>query len=707
MDGGLDDTIGLGAASTGGAHGERGAVPFDPAERRPLGRTGLSRDPARVRRRADRRASTARSPTTTRSPRSSAPGISASAVRHRAPLRLRRCPSDGSARALGRPAARRVRPVDEGRPADPAPTQMPAGADVDRQALAVARTRYYAGTRRSAGLFDYSADGVRRSIDESLERLGLDRIDIALHPRSRRPLGRGDRRGVAGPRAAARAGRRSGPIGAGMNQSAMLARFAREGDIDVFLLAGRYTLLDQEALAELLPLCVDAGHRGPRRRRHEQRHPRRSAARQPVRLRARAAPTIVERARRLGGGLRPPRRAAEGGRDPVPAGPPGRHHARRRRADGRPPRRVPGACCAQPIPADLWDELGTRASSRPTRRRRRDDRPVIVDAHHHFWDPAPSRLPVADRGPGGDPAAVRAPADLAPLLARDRGRRGRIVVQTRSEPRRDGGASSRRPPLRPFIAGVVGWVDLTDPGVADAIAALRAGPGGERLVGIRHQVHDEPDPDWLRRAGRPARDRGGRGRRAGLRPARPAARAAGRASTPSGRCPDVRFVIDHLAKPPIRDGATEPWADGCPPFGGSPNVWCKVSGLVTEADWATLDGRRPGRARTSTARSRCSAPDGCCSAPTGRSACSPRPTSEVARAAARDSDRRPRQRRAGAPSSAGTRDGLRPPARLTAAGSRARLARSGRLQRIGQLARPASARSSIEERARARRSPGP
>jgi D-threo-aldose 1-dehydrogenase len=46
-------------------------------------------------------------------------------------------------------------------------------------------------------------------------------------------------------------------IGAGMNQSAMLARFAREGDFDVFLLAGRYTLLDQEALAELLPLCLD------------------------------------------------------------------------------------------------------------------------------------------------------------------------------------------------------------------------------------------------------------------------------------------------------------------------------------------------------------------------------------------------------------------------------------------------------------------
>ena len=52
----------------------------------------------------------------------------------------------------------------------------------------------------------------------------------------------------------------------------------------------------------------------------------------------------------------------------------------------------------------------------------------------------------------------------------------------------------------PFIAGVVGWVDLTDPAVDDTIAALRDGPGGDRLVGIRHQVHDEPDPEWLLRA---------------------------------------------------------------------------------------------------------------------------------------------------------------------------------------------------------------
>ena len=129
---------------------------------------------------------------------------------------------------------------------------IPPGADVDEQDA-------NSPHGDPVGLvFDYRGDGVRRSIEASLERLGLDRIDIALihdpddhweaaiddaYPALARLRDEGVIRAV----------------GAGMNQSAMLARFAREGDFDVFLLAGRYTLLDQEALAELLPLCVQRG----------------------------------------------------------------------------------------------------------------------------------------------------------------------------------------------------------------------------------------------------------------------------------------------------------------------------------------------------------------------------------------------------------------------------------------------------------------
>lgn len=104
--------------------------------------------------------------------------------------------------------------------------------------------------------FDYSRDGILRSVDDSLERLGLDRIDILfIHDPD-------DHWEPAISEAyPALADLRSqgmvGAIGAGMNQAEMLTRFVRESDIDVILCAGRYTLLDQGGLDELLPACVE------------------------------------------------------------------------------------------------------------------------------------------------------------------------------------------------------------------------------------------------------------------------------------------------------------------------------------------------------------------------------------------------------------------------------------------------------------------
>ncbi|MHA6764131.1 aldo/keto reductase [Streptacidiphilus sp. PAMC 29251] len=101
-------------------------------------------------------------------------------------------------------------------------------------------------------VWDFSADGVRRSIEDSLLRLGLDRIDIAyIHD----PDHHG-RQALAEAYPALEKLRGEGvlrAIGAGMNQSALLTRFVRETDVDVVLLAGRYTLLDQDGLTELLP----------------------------------------------------------------------------------------------------------------------------------------------------------------------------------------------------------------------------------------------------------------------------------------------------------------------------------------------------------------------------------------------------------------------------------------------------------------------
>src|SRR5258707_12629678 len=91
------------------------------------------------------------------------------------------------------------------------------------------------------------------------------------------------------------------------------------------------------------------------------------------------------------------------------------------------------------------------------------------------------------------------PADLAPLLKAN-GIDASIVVQCRSA------VDETEEFLRiahatPSVIGVVGWVDLTDASLGDTLRRLRALLGGDKLGGVRHQVHDDPDPDWLVRAG--------------------------------------------------------------------------------------------------------------------------------------------------------------------------------------------------------------
>jgi D-threo-aldose 1-dehydrogenase len=119
---------------------------------------------------------------------------------------------------------------------------------------AAAEDDFYKGTQRERPVFDFSHDGVMRSVEESLGRLGLDRVDVLLvHD----PDDHYDE-AVAGAFRALQRLRSEGTvkaIGAGMNQSEMLTRFAEAVLVDCFLLAGRYTLLDQGALDALLPVC--------------------------------------------------------------------------------------------------------------------------------------------------------------------------------------------------------------------------------------------------------------------------------------------------------------------------------------------------------------------------------------------------------------------------------------------------------------------
>lgn len=115
---------------------------------------------------------------------------------------------------------------------------------------------YYESLPLMEPVFDYGREGILRSLDESLQRLNLDRVDIAyIHDADdhwEQAIGEAyptleDLRSQGVVKA----------IGAGMNQWEMEARFAREGDFDCFLLAGRYTLLDQSSLPELIPLCME------------------------------------------------------------------------------------------------------------------------------------------------------------------------------------------------------------------------------------------------------------------------------------------------------------------------------------------------------------------------------------------------------------------------------------------------------------------
>jgi L-fuconolactonase len=170
------------------------------------------------------------------------------------------------------------------------------------------------------------------------------------------------------------------------------------------------------------------------------------------------------------------------------------------------------------------------------------------------------------------------PADLAPLL-RENGVDGTVVVQARTdiEETRELLALARG---TGFLLGVVAWVDLTDADVASTLREL-ASP---ELVGIRHPVHDEADADWLLR---PDVQRGiGAVADAGLvydflvrTRELPAAVETAR------RFPEARFVVDHLAKPPVASGRLDEWKRALAPLGELGNVHCKLSGLVTEADW--------------------------------------------------------------------------------------------------------------------------
>jgi L-fuconolactonase len=211
----------------------------------------------------------------------------------------------------------------------------------------------------------------------------------------------------------------------------------------------------------------------------------------------------------------------------------------------------------------------------------------MIDAHHHLWDPVTRRhgwLAGPEFGPlrrTFGPAELRSEAERAGVDGTVL-----VLVLTSAGESADFRAAASASEL---IRGVVGWVDLCAPDIADRLDRMRELPGGERLVGIRHLVQDEPDPDWLLRGDvrRGLRAVGAAGLVVDLVVQRPQWGAAARAVR---GLDEVPFVLDHLGKPRIADSAPSgldaEWADWLAGLAGAENlVAAKLSGLATEASW--------------------------------------------------------------------------------------------------------------------------
>ena len=212
---------------------------------------------------------------------------------------------------------------------------------------------------------------------------------------------------------------------------------------------------------------------------------------------------------------------------------------------------------------------------------------MIIDSHQHFWELGRFDYPWMSPDLG---VLYRnySPSDLEPII-KQHGVAKTVLVQASNSLAETQWLLSLADSY-PIIAGVVGWVDLTDPGLGDDLDVLKANP---KLKGVRHLVESEPAEDWLVQP-------------EVLRGLQTLAvhgvsydllvhtRHLKHARTVAESIPELRLVIDHMAKPPIARGEIKEWAQEIKTVAAFPNVYCKLSGLVTEANltfWSPEDLR--------------------------------------------------------------------------------------------------------------------
>jgi L-fuconolactonase len=205
---------------------------------------------------------------------------------------------------------------------------------------------------------------------------------------------------------------------------------------------------------------------------------------------------------------------------------------------------------------------------------------MLIDSHQHFWQVG--RFPYPWMSPAVE-VLYRdyLPEQLAPIIEQN-GVSRTVLVQASNSVAESRWLLSLADQCR-FIAGVVGWVDLESPEVDQQLKELTNHP---KFKGVRHLVESEPDDDWLVRPSvlQGLNKLAAHGVSYDLLVH---TRHLKYAATAAESCPQVPFVIDHLAKPPIATGEIKNWAAELKPLATLKNVSCKLSGLVTEANWTS------------------------------------------------------------------------------------------------------------------------
>ncbi len=198
-----------------------------------------------------------------------------------------------------------------------------------------------------------------------------------------------------------------------------------------------------------------------------------------------------------------------------------------------------------------------------------------LDSHQHFWNYSEEQYPWIQ--PSWPIRRTFLPGDLEPLL-KTAGIDGCIAVQARQS-LEESRWLLELADQSPIVKGVVGWVDLRSEAVEEQLAQFANHP---KFVGVRHVVQDEPDDDFMIC---PEFLSGiGKLKQFGLRydvlifPKQlPAAIKLVQ------QFPEQLFVLDHIAKPHIKDGVISPWREQMQELAKAPNLMCKVSGMITEA----------------------------------------------------------------------------------------------------------------------------